>query len=249
MNKLIIPSLLNVGEVISMADYVLKTTEIFIATDPRMNQLHQNLLSDYNRLVKNQKYSPQSLHTLEVINRDKRRDRGFISFRDIVQGLSLSLIDEVATLAVPLYALIEKYGTQLYSLGYQAESSLLKSMFADFDKPENQEKLVTLNIIQFYDALKTAEAEFIAISSLKTEEKSATKQDQEAAGDVAPEVISDLTKLVALLQVYAEVETTIYGTAYQNIATFIAETTATARARKTRKGNNGDNIEPNAPKN
>ena len=248
MNKLIIPSLLNVGEVISMADYVLKTTENFISTDPRMNQLHQSLLSAYNRLVKNQKYSPQSLHTLEAINRDKRRDRGYISFRDIVEGMSVSIIDDVAALAIPLYALIEKYGTQLYTSGYQAESSLLKSMFAEFDKPDNQDKLVTLNIIQFYDALKTAEAEFLAISSLKTEEKSTTKQEQEAATNVSPEVILALTKLVALLQVYAEVEPTVYGTAYQNIATFIAEITATARARKTRKGNKDGDEETEAPK-
>jgi hypothetical protein len=247
MNKLIIPSLLNVGEVISMADYVLKTTESFTATDPRMNQLHQSLLSAYNRLVKNQKYSPLSQHTLELINRDKRRDRGHISFRDIVQGMSVSIIDEVAALAVPLYALIEKYGTQLYTLGYQAESSLLKSMFADFDKPENQQRMASLNILPYYEALKTAETEFIAINSLKTEEKSASKQDQEAATDVAPEVILAMTKLVALLQVYAEVEPAIYGTSFNNVATFIAELTTAARARKTRKGNNGDG-ETEAPK-
>ena len=76
---------------------------------------------------------------MNLLLADKDRDCGYICLRDILHGMSVSLIDDVQVKAVKLYAVVEKYGVQIYSLGYKAESATLLALFTELDKPENQQ--------------------------------------------------------------------------------------------------------------
>ena len=54
MEKLIIPSILSVSDVIPLCDRILKTTQPLTESDNRVKELHARLSVVYDRLVKNQ---------------------------------------------------------------------------------------------------------------------------------------------------------------------------------------------------
>lgn len=235
MEKLIIPSLLTVPDVIIITDNVLKITSPFAGSDPKIGNLYNKNRQIFDRLVKNQKSSLKSEFTEELIRLDKRRDQAYVCVRDIVHGISVSLITSDAEKATKLYAILEKLGTNAHRLNYKAETALLMSLFVEFDKPENQQLLNDLGIVSYYNSLKGAQYEFENTSTQKSEEKTTQNNETEAATAIVSEMTPALTSLVALMQVYADLEPAIYGEAYGKIVTVITETNAIARARKTRK--------------
>jgi len=63
MDKLIIPSILSVGDTVYLADNLLRISQPLTGSDGKLKILYDLLSKDYARLVKNQKYSGKSLHT------------------------------------------------------------------------------------------------------------------------------------------------------------------------------------------
>lgn len=237
MEKLIIPSILTVSDVVNLVDNVLKITLPCTELDTKFSNLYARNKQIFDRLVKNQKSTLKSEFTPELIGCDKNRKSAFICVRDVVGGISLSLLEEQAAKGAKLYAIIEKLGKNLYSLGYKAESALLLSLFVEFDKPENQQLLADLGILPYYVSLKEAQAAFETVSSQKSEEQTLQNSDSEAATMVMVEMMPAFTSLVAMLQLYADLEPAIYGDAYNRVVTCITETNTVARSRKTRKQN------------
>jgi hypothetical protein len=237
MEKLIIPSILTVPDVINLTDKVLKITLPCTGMDVKFSNLYQRNKQIFDRLVKNQKSTLKSEFTDDLIHDDKNRDLGFICVRDVIGGISVCLIPEMAEKATKLNSIIEKIGTNLFRLSYKTESALLLTLFVEFDKPENQQLLADLGILQYYQSLKDAQAAFESLSTQKSEEKTLQNNDSEAATMVVVEMIPAFTSLVAMLQLYAELEPDTYGEVYGLVVTLITETNTVARARKTRKQN------------
>lgn len=237
MEKLIIPSILLVSDVISMSERILKVTQPLTAIDPKFSDLHIKTNSIFNRLVKNQKSTNKSSLTENLILADKDRDCGFICLRDILHGMSVSLLAEASSKAAKLYTIIDKFGTQIYKLGYKAESATLLSLLSEFDRPENQQLLTDLGILAFYNSLKESENAFVSLSQQKSDEKTVQTNESEAATDILPEIFPALTNLVSMLQLYSELEPASYGEIYNQVVTYITEVNTIARARKTRKQN------------
>jgi len=235
MEKLLIPSLLTVSDVINLADSVLKITLPIIGKDQKLASLYEKNKLIFDRLVKNQKSTLKSEYTSELVRLDKLRDRGFVALRDILGGISVSLVEESAVKGAKLYSIIEKLGTNIYRLGYKVESAILLSLIVEFDTKENQQYLNDLGLSPYYISLKNAHKAFEEGSALKSEEKTLASGDSEAATMVLEEMIPAFTGLVSMLQLYAELEPAIYGEAFNKVATLIAETNTIARARKTRK--------------
>jgi hypothetical protein len=243
MEKLIIPSILSVSDVISMSERILNVTLPLTEMDPKFGSLHAQTSSIFARLVKNQKSTTKNSFTDVSILADKDRDCAFICLRDVLHGMSVSLIEEIKSKAAKLYAIIDKYGGQIYKLGYKAESATLLSLLKEFDQPENQQLLSDLGVIMFYGSLKTAEDTFVSVSQQKSEEKTIQTNESEAATMILKEMLPELTKLVSMLQLYSQFDPDNYGTAYSQVITSITEINTIARARKTRKQNNKDDDE------
>ena len=243
MEKLIIPSILSVSDVIPLCERILKTTQPLTENDNRIKELHTRLTVVYDRLVKNQKNTNKSSLTEELIRLDKRRARAFIGLRDILHGMSVSLCDEYNIKASKLYAIIDKYGTQLYKFGYQAETAMLTSLFADFDLTENRLILTDLNIVPFYESLETAQKDFNSVSDQKASELTDHNTTSEAATDVLEKLFPELTSLVAIVQLYYHLDPPKYGMIYNQMVTYITETNTVARQRKSRRENNDENPE------
>ena len=223
-----------------MSERILKTTQPLTPIDPKIMDLHTNTSLIFDRLVKNQKYTNKSSLTEELIRFDKRRNLGYICLRDIIHGMSVSLIEEVSSKAAKLYAIFDKYGTQIYKLGYKAESAILLSLQKEFDQPENQQLLSELGVIMFYESLKAAEENFSSVNKQKSDEKTAQTTESEAATEILKEMFPILTNLVAMLQLDSQFDPKTYGAAYNQVITDITEINAVARARRTRKQNNND---------
>ena len=247
MEKLIIPSILSVSDAISMSERILNVTQPLTALDPKFGSLHSQTSSILARLVKNQKNTTKNSFTDASVLADKDRDCAFICLRDILHGMSVSLIEDTKSKAAKLYAIIDKYGSQIYKLGYKAESATLLSLFREFEQSENQQLLSDLGVIAFYGSLKAAEDKFVSVSQQKSEEKTVQTNESEAATTVLKELLAELTKLVSMLQLYSQFDSDNYGTAYNQVITYITEINAVARARKTRKQNNKDDDEKSQP--
>lgn len=246
MEKLIIPSLLSINEFSYLSTNLLKVTEAFTASDVKFKLLHDRLADINHRLVQNLKFPRSSLYTARKEEADNRRDLRFRCVRDQLHGLMFSYDQERALPATQLYAVIEKIGTRLYDLGYKAESSLLLTLFEAFDQPNSQVNLTKLNLTNDYQALKTAEEEFMIIADEFLAEQTLRTTEGEAASDIIDELVPALTNLVACMQLYGELEPETYAAPYNQMVTIINEVNATARARKTRKKNE-EPESPNSP--
>jgi hypothetical protein len=244
MEKLIIPSILTVSDVINLADNVLKITLPCTGLDVKFGNLYNKNKQIFDRLVKNQKSSLKSEFTEVLIQGDKNRDLAFICIRDIIGGISVCLFPDLAEKAAKLSGIIEKIGTNLFRLSYKTETALLLTLFVEFDKPENQQLLTDLGILQYYQSLKEAQAAFDSLSSQRSAEKTLQSNDSEAATLIIVEMIPAFTSLVAMLQLYAELDPDIYGEIYALVVTRISETNTVARARKTRKQNQKEKETP-----
>lgn len=243
MEKLIIPSILSVSDVISISERILKITQPLTQIDPKFMDLYTKTNLIFYRLVKNQKYTNKSSLTEECLRFDKRRDLGYICLRDILHGMSVSLIEEISSKAAKLYAIFDKYGTQIYKMGYKAESATMLSLFNELDQEKNQQLLSEIGILPFYNSLKAAENAFTSVSNQKSEEKTVLTNDSEAATELLQEMFPALTNLVALLQLYSQLEPAIYGEIYNLVVTYITETNTAARARNTRKKDSNTEVQ------
>lgn len=235
MGKLIIPSILTVNDAISMGEKVLDITQPLTANDSKFGNLHVKTRKIFDRLVKNKKSTLKSSFTGDLLLADKYRGSGFVCFRDITHGMSVSLIEDIQVKAIKIYAIIEKHGVKIYRLGYQSETASLLALFTELDKPENQQLLTDLGLLIYYKSLKDAEIAFNSISVQKSDEKTTISDESEAATIVLQELLPALTSLVAMLQLYSELEPDPWENVYKKVVTYITETNTVARARKTRK--------------
>jgi hypothetical protein len=244
MEKLIIPSILTVSDVVSMTDAVLKITLPATEFDVKFRDLYSRNKLIFDRLVKNQKNTLKSGLTDLLFLRNKNRGSAYLCFRYIINGLSLSIIEDVSAKASKLLAILEKHGKDVYRRSYKAESAVLLSLFQEFDSIENQQILADLGLIQYYNSLKAAQGEFDLVSSQKSEEKTLLNKETEAATFVLDEMIPSLTGLVAMLQLYSEIEPAVYSDMFNRVVTSISETNTTARSRQTRKQNKKEEEKP-----
>ena len=240
MEKLIVPSILSANNTVMLVERILKVTTELTLKDAKLLKLHNALNAIFERLVKNLKSSSKSELTEVLIMLDKARDQAFLCIRDIIGGMSLSLIEEVKSNAQKLNSIFEKNGSKISRVGYIEESALLLSLFKELDKPEYQQLLSELNLLQFYNSLQLAQTAFDTASNQKSEQKTEKTTETEAATDILKEIYPALTKLVSMVQLYSETEPETYEGPLNQIITYISEVNTTARASITKKQNSNE---------
>jgi hypothetical protein len=237
MEKLIIASILSVSDGVLMADRILEIAQPLTVNDPKLLKQLKILTSVYNRLVKNQKSSVWSPYTEELILLDKRRNNALSAVRNIIYGMSQSLIEDISRKAAKLYPIIEKYGAKVYKMGYKKETSNMLSLFLDLDLPDNTALLTELGVLPFYESLKTAQTAFDTVSKKKSDQKTEHTTDSEPATDILTELTTAMTNVMAMIELNNQHDPATYGEVYNKLVTYINEINTTARARKTRKHN------------
>ncbi len=240
MEKLIVPTLLSVSDGILMAERFEKTIQKLTETDPKVKNLYDVMTSVSRRLVKNQKNGTRSPLTSELLRLGKRRSRARIAFCNILHGISVSLIEEPSAKASKLYAIFEKHGATADKPGYKKVTAMLISLILEFDLPANQDLLRELNLLPFYESLKTAHQIFDSVSKQKSDEKAIRIADSEPAIAILEELIKAMEDLLAMIQLNYQIDKATYGEIYNQLVTYINEINTTARARKTRKQNSNE---------
>jgi len=247
MEKLIIPSLLSVSDGVLMAERFEKTTQPLAEKDPKIKNLHTRVSSVYKRLVKNQKNASKSRLTGELRQLGKRRNQARVAFRNVLHGISVSLLEEAKAKALKLYAIFEEYGAAGYQPGYKKGTTTLISLILEFDMPSNQVLLKELNLLPFYESLKTAHEIFDSVSKQKSDEKTTLAADSKPATAILEELIAAMENLLAMIQLNNQIEKETYGEIYNQLVTYVNEINTSARARKTRKQNSNDQEQKSDP--
>ncbi|GET27629.1 DUF6261 family protein [Prolixibacter sp. NT017] len=235
MKKYILKSLLTVDNTIYLSENLLRIIKALLETDSRLKVLSDKLVAAYNRMVINKKRNSASALTQKKAELDQRRDQGFISLRDILHGMAVGLIPENAEKALSLYRVFEGVGTTSYAAGYKDQTASLSSLFSELDKPERQTALTDLALLPYYEALKTAEDDFVEVDKQKLDESTENEQKYEPALEIMVDMVSALTDLVGYMELSSTLDAATYGDAFNQIVTVINEVNATARARQTSK--------------
>lgn len=237
MKKLLIPSFYIIGDVTYMSQYILEYCSSLIAADSNLKALYDKLQALYSDILLVLEASGKSGLTEKLKTADAIRDQGFVGFRDQLSGAAKSLITERAATAQELYATIEQLGTQLYNLGYKAETAHLESLFKTFDQANTQEQLTELGLLADYQALKDAHAAFAGTQQERYTEQTEAANASGPAGVLAGEIVPVIENIVAYLQLFSSLNAAVYKDTYDNTLNLINQVNATARARKTRTEN------------
>ena len=138
---------------------------IVVFLRPPLETLKQALLAlRSNALVK------------ELGELDLLRDNAFIMFREYIALFARSSVEAKKAAYDRIWPLIKKAGIGLWALGDAEETGKLLSLFPELDKPERQADLQELNAItEFYTPLKTAEANFEALTVNKLDDVARAK--------------------------------------------------------------------------
>jgi hypothetical protein len=166
-----------------------------------------------------------------------------------IKKLNFCTIKKYFSKATILYAIFDRLGLQAYNLGYKTESAILLSLFADCDLPDRQQLFADLGIQVFYNSLKDAQKEFDTVSKQKSDEVTLQDNESEAATQILNEIFPPLTSLVAMVQLYSQMEPETYSESYNQIVTCTTEINTVARARKTRRQNSNDATNTTPPVN
>jgi len=235
MEKLINPSVLLVGDLIVLSERIMEITSPLTGGDEKVTNLHTNLFLIYERLVNCQKNADKSLFTEELTVLDKRRCRALIELRDVIQGMTVAMPNEMSLKASNLSTIIDKYCAEAYQLGYKAETSKLISLIYEFDLPASQALLTDLQIIPLYESLKAAQTAYDEVSQQRSEEISKKINETESITQIQEEIIPALINLTSIIQLYYHLDPAKYGVMYNQMITFIMEVNSNAQSRQTGK--------------
>lgn len=225
-------SLLLSAELSETVNAYLKSIAEVIPDEPFIGRITTMLKADLE--VLNQAITAVRLNTLvdDVAMADAIRDDTFIGFRDMIDAYKRRRDPEVIKAHEKLWYVIEKAGTMLYRLGYTEQSGKLEALFAEFDQAEYQEALTKLNVLDLYQELKQAQADFTDLYTQRLDVDAGRNYPtlKQAKGQLVPHV----NALLNAIDVLYETDTETHQALVEKLNTITTQVMASARARKTR---------------
>jgi hypothetical protein len=100
-----------------------------------------------------------------VVKADVLRDAAFAGMKSLLLGYAKLPGFEFQQEAADLYHVFEVRGLDINTFNYNSESTEMDKLISDLSKPENLTKLEHLNMIPYFEGLKTAENDFKLIYS------------------------------------------------------------------------------------
>lgn len=117
------------------------------------------LQTDYDALDEAYKVSQASAFTGSIAEEDDERDASFIGIRKYCEAHRYHYDLTLKETAEVLLKNIKLYGTQLYKLGYQAQTTVLDNLIRDWEtKPELVSAVATLSLGNWLAHLKAKNA-------------------------------------------------------------------------------------------
>ncbi|WP_282015562.1 DUF6261 family protein [Marinifilum flexuosum] len=172
--------------------------------------------------------------TTEVVNKDIRRDDGFVALRNYLRACEKRLKPEWQKAARLVLNEIRVYGVNLHKESYSAESARLNNLLSDFEnKPELKAAITLLLLTEWVAELKQAQAEFETAEKARIDAKASTSEIK------TDEACLELRKTLEFLFQFMELNYQMtpseeYKQIMRKINEVIAEFMSAIKARKTR---------------
>jgi len=165
---------------------------------------------------------------------DARRDSAYRSLLYLCKGFTHHPDEAVQASALAVEEVMDKYGFDLVSAGYSAESALIDSLMADLKKPELAPKMELLpGFIGLTDQLKQAQEGFkqAEYTYLQAREK---EHDVPVASHLKKDLMSIInTQLVVYLRGMMVAQPDQYKSLASQVAMLIGETNSIIKQRRS----------------
>ena len=183
-----------------------------------------------------------SILTESVRKYEKRRDNGFVTFRDISQAITNSIDSDKAAKALVITHIIKANGWSLYNWGNKKQTATMKTLISDLSKPEPQAAISSLNILDYYTDMVNSHSDYLNEEDKRNREKIEAEKFNYTT--VYKEMESSAKNLFDAINIFGQATgKEIYQTISTAINTIAEPYLATAKARKTRDKNRSQEAE------
>lgn len=110
--------------------------------------------------------------TSEIESSDARRDAAFVTLINQDRALMKSPVDELSAAATTVYALLERYGKDLYRQPYLQESGSINNLVQDLESASYTPLIEALGLQKSVEVLKKMNEDFDSLYSKRLAEKS-----------------------------------------------------------------------------
>ena len=205
--------------------------------DPFINKLVEKVKNENAILEQADNKTRSSEYTQLLKEKDNIRDFAFKAFREFVSSGLYRRTNNINKSAELIMEIIKKHGTQLYSSGYTIQSQKLNNLFSDLNEEKVKAAITKLKAEEYLNELKTAQTDFETMYKTKT-----TEEGQENIPQIR-EAKSKVGRYVNILlenvRVNEEMEPAKYKAMAERLDEIVKDVMSTARARKTRQENDG----------
>jgi hypothetical protein len=168
---------LRISELLQFLNDVIKLVNQHSTEPMQLAAVITALVTDTNNFDKYFKLEMGSAITQELIDLDSRRDECIIGIRLILEGYSRHFDEATKAAAKNLLANMDKYGSQIYNLNYQAETSTISSLINDWNSMGTLTGAVSkLNLAAWVNELNTVNTLFNDSYLKRVDEKGSAPQ-------------------------------------------------------------------------
>ncbi len=148
-----------------------------VVKNPLLERL-QIVYGEYDGVYAKNNYSGMGS---DVAAADHKVDGIFSGIKTVLLGYCRDVESSNHQDAMDLYAIIEKYGTDIDRYSYSEETAQMKKLIEELDQPVNVAKLEKVHLTENFARLKAAEARFSEIFGKQVEANAALRQTESAS--------------------------------------------------------------------
>ncbi len=243
MIKRISYSILTHNELSALSTQIIKVMEKAEKINSvTLNNILIKLIRSAGEFLKILNRNKKNKHSKIIKQRDKNRDDAFRALRDSITGASRRLNETYRQNAKMLLEIIKLHGNTLYRENKQVESAKLNSLIKDYDTPDAQDALASIQLTEYYTELKQSQRDFETAFYNKANDKS--KVESTVIAKKRNELIKCIKALLTRIESDSEFgeNSENYTDTINTLNNILSETFTLAKSRRKRKDNN-DNIE------
>ncbi len=237
--RAILKSLYTSTEVQGLGDQIVSTIE----DSPLQDQIVIQALLDPLReslasLAQSRGHSRHNTQTERIEEADLARDNAFRAFWMMIEAGVRRQNEPYRQAAVKVMSHMEAFDRRLYTFGYDRQSTLLKDFVAILEKPEVDQAIQQMQMQGWREEIKSAQTQFDQIYENKIDEET-QKQALVPTKKAREQVLAQLTALTQTMNGLLLSGQEVFKEVNPKIDQLIEEYESKAKARRTRRQNEG----------
>lgn len=230
---------LSLQELLMLAQRLQASFEKFFGDNPFFSSHLEKLSVAVLRLTTAFQRARGSKYTERLAEKDRGRDMAFQSLVSFLDGMAGLKIDEAMSVpAQQLMDIINKHNRSLHRLGYTQQSAALKALIEELSQPPNAKLLEDTKTTEYFSILVDAHNDFEATFSEKMDDEGVKGYPD--ARESAADIVYRLWVMLTAADAAAHDEPAKFEQAAKELNAVISEIMAPARARATRRENEGE---------